>query len=93
MLDIANRDDIASALFPPLAQAGDELDLEFSLLLAFDSIVFDRYSVERLASYDHPTIRRIVQSLRILEDAGFLVSSIAIFENSSLTIFMRQAGR
>jgi hypothetical protein len=73
MSDAELRGEIISALLPPLAHSGDGLDLEFSLLLAFDSLLFDRYCVERLEGYSHPVVRRIVQSIRTLEDEGFAV--------------------
>ena len=73
MTDIPATQDVVSGLLPPLAAAEDGLDLEFSLLLAFDALVFDRYSVERLENYNYPGIKRITHSLRVLEDAGFLV--------------------
>jgi hypothetical protein len=73
MGDVPDNHDVVSGLLPPLAQADGVLDLEFSLLLAFDAIVFDRYSLQRLESYRDPGTRRVAESLRVLESEGLVV--------------------
>jgi hypothetical protein len=63
---------VLSGLLPPLERGKHGMDIDYSLLLCADKLVFDRRSYEHLADYSHEGIRKLRESMRLLHDAGFL---------------------
>lgn len=72
MGNIPDKHNVLSGLLPPLEKAERGLDIDYSLLLCAELLVFDEYSYDRLKSYRHDAIRRLWDNMRVLKDAGFL---------------------
>src|SRR5262249_29155517 len=69
---LADRSDVFTGLLPPLAPVESGVDLDFSLLLVADQLVSDLGSFKSLQNYSYPQVKRIVDSLLMLANEGFL---------------------
>jgi hypothetical protein len=63
---------VLSSHLPPLAISESGCDIDCSLLLVADQLVYDRGSIARLKDLSHPSIARVIESVKVLESEGFV---------------------
>ena len=71
--DLPKREQVLSSILPPLGRDGNRFNVDCSLLLSADKLIYDSESLTLLRSLKEKDIDRICDSIEILGDAGLLV--------------------